>query len=256
MAVDINVTRQNGSDAITTISMGVAAAATGLALAQAVGAAGNLALTGTLISGGVYTGTGARRMVAVSTDAGDTTQTLTFTGTDRNGYAITEVLALNGVTIVTTNNDFLTVSRIAVSALTVGNISAGTSAKASGQWITIERAKNCPISIQLRTTLVSGAATWSVEETMDDPMGQNGVSGTGQPYDFPLFPVETFPNVTTNIGGNVPPKVFDDATITAKSATINGTITAPFWAYRLTVTANTGVVQLQGLTALTGMSPR
>lgn len=247
MAADLNTTRQNGSDAITTICLAVAAAATGLAAAQAVAGAGNLVLAGSLISGGVYTGTAARRMVIVSSDAGDTSQTATFTGTDRYGNVLTEAVTLNGVTTVTTTQDFLTVSRIAISAATAGNISAGTSVAASGAWIPIERAKNDPISLQLRVTLVSGAATFSVEETMDDPNGN--LPGC-------LFPVETDPATGLNIGGNFPPKVFDDATITGKSASINGTIAAPFWAYRLKLTTGTGCVQLQGLAALTGMSPR
>lgn len=255
MAADTNVTRQNGSDAIATICMAVAAAATALAAAQAVAAAGNLTLNGTLIVAGAYTSTGARRMVAVSTDAGDTTQTVTFYGTNRDGATISEVVTLNGVTIVTSKLDFLTVTRVAVSAATTGNLTAGTSAKASGAWIMIERAKNCPISLQLRTTLVSGAATWSVEETMDDPNGANGLGANGQSYEGALFPYE-LNAASVSVGGNYPPVAFDDATITAKSASINGTIVAPFWAYRLTVTAGTGVVQLQGLAALTGMSPR
>lgn len=241
MASDVNVTKQNGSDSITTIAMAVAAAATGLAQAQAVAAAGNLNLNGALIAAAAYTSTGARRMVCVSTDAADTTQTVTFYGTNRDGIAQTEAVTLNGVTIVTTQLDFLTVTRVAVSAATAGNMTAGTSAKASGAWVPIDRAANNPINIQLRGRLVTGAGTFSVEETMYDPNGNQ---------DGTLFPAALGADGTTQVGTLYPPEAFDDATITAKAATTNGTIAAPFWAYRLTVTAGTGTIQLIGLASL------
>ena len=252
MAVDVNVTKQGGSDSITTIRLGIAAAATGLALAQTPAAAGNLTLNGTLIVGGAYSSNGARRMVTVSDNVGDTTQNVTFTGTDRYGNKLLETVTLNGTNIVTTSNDFLTVTQVAIDGATLGNVTVGTSATASGAWVMIERAKNNPINIQLRATLVTGSATFSVQETVDDPNFQGNLLPSGQPYDGALFPIET--NNGVSVGGNYPPIAFDDATISAKSATTNGTITAPFWAYRLTVTTGTGTVQLQGLTALTGMS--
>lgn len=243
MAVDTNVTKQNGSDAITTISMAVAAAATGLAAAQAVAAPATLVLNGTLIVGGVYTGTGARRMVAVSTSAGDTTQTVTFVGTDRYGNALTESVLLNGNVAVTTVNDFLTVTKVTVNAAAVGNISAGTSAKASGAWISIDRVSNNPVSIALLCTLVSGAANFTVEETFDDPNGNQ--PGT-------LFPIDVNPSSGSglSVGTNYPPVAQADATIAAKAATIQGSIALPFWAYRLTLNSGVGVVQMQGLAAM------
>jgi hypothetical protein len=107
---------------------------TGLAAAQAVAGAGNLTLTaGT----GITTTTdlsGVTRLVldcarcvdVVSANAGDTTQTATVYGYDIYGQAMSQVVTLNGTTRVPTTKAFKQVYRIAISAATAGNISAGT----------------------------------------------------------------------------------------------------------------------------------
>lgn len=247
MAVDTNTTVQSGNgDANTIICMAVAAAATGLALAQAVGAAGNLNLTGALIVAGAYTGTGARRMVAVSTDAGDTTQTATFTGTDRYGRTLVEVVALNGVTPVITTQDFLTVTRVAISAATAGNISAGTSAIASGAWVAIERFRNNPVSIAVIGQLVSGAVTWTLEHTYDD-VNTPALEGT---FQVPVpFPKKTDNPGLFNVGDSSPPLAWADATLAAKAATTEGSMALPYAAYRFTVNTGTGVFKGQARVA-------
>lgn len=264
MALDTNVTLQNGSDAITTINLAVAASATGLALAQAVAAAGNLVLSGALVgtvTAGVYNGSpyqapsgsglsptfyAARRMVIVSASAGDNTQTATFTGTDRYNNPITEVVALNGNTAVTTVHDFATVTQIAISALTAGNISAGTSSIASGAWIEIDRFSANQIAIAVLVTVVGGI-NYTVEETYDDPNANIGGTTASAIVPLSLFPPATVNGV--NVGANIPPVPQADATLAALAATKQTTITAPFWAYRLTVNSGTGIAQMQALAA-------
>lgn len=104
----------------------------GLATAQAVGAAGNLTLTaGT----GVTTSTArgvteyvldcARVVSVVSSNAGDTTQTATFYGYDIYGQPMSQVKTLNGTTRVPTTKAFKSIYRVAISAATTGNISVG-----------------------------------------------------------------------------------------------------------------------------------
>ena len=107
--------------------------AAGLAAAQAVGAAGNLALTAgtgvtriTLPSGSFsYVLDCARCVTLVSANAGDTTQTATVSGFDYLGAPMTSRVTLNGVTTVVTSKAFKQVTQIAISAATAGNISAG-----------------------------------------------------------------------------------------------------------------------------------
>lgn len=107
--------------------------ATGLATAQAVAGAGNLTLTaGTGVTASTdafgvirYTLDCARCVTLVSANAGDTTQTATVYGYDFYGQPMTAQVTLNGTTTVVTTKAFRSVTRIAISAVTAGNISAG-----------------------------------------------------------------------------------------------------------------------------------
>lgn len=107
--------------------------AAGLAAAQAVAGAGNLTLTAgtgvtsTVDANGVtrYVLDTARSVSLVSANAGDTTQTATVYGYDIYGQAMSQAVALNGTTTVKSTKMFKSVYRIAISAATAGNISAG-----------------------------------------------------------------------------------------------------------------------------------
>lgn len=103
-----------------------ALAANNIAAAQAITGASNAVINGALASGGVATLDVARSVQMVSSDAGDTTQTVTLTGTDYYGIATVETVSLNGTTIVTSKKAFKTISRAAVSATLTGNLTIGT----------------------------------------------------------------------------------------------------------------------------------
>jgi hypothetical protein len=98
----------------------------GIAEAQAVAGAGNLTLDGALVSGGVATMDVPRGVEIDSSDAGDTTQTAIFTGTDVYGETVTEKLTFNGTTAVPGKKAFKTVTQVAISAALTGNATAGT----------------------------------------------------------------------------------------------------------------------------------
>lgn len=106
------------------VSLGSPAAldADGYAKAQAVAAAGNLTLDGDLAG----TADVPRGVSITSANAGDTTQTATFTGKDEYGETLVETIALNGAATVAGLKAFKSVSQIALSAACAGNISAGT----------------------------------------------------------------------------------------------------------------------------------
>lgn len=243
MAVDLNTTVQNGSDAITTICLAVAASANSIALAQMPAAAGLLTLNGALIVSGAYASAGARRLVVASTGNEGAT-TVTLVGTDRNGNAISEVASGLNVSTYITVQDFLTLASGTINAAAIGNITVGTSAIASGTWIVIDRVSNNPINIAIGCQLVSGAANYTVEECYDDPNG-NGVN-TGA-----LFPVNVNAATSINVGGDFPPVAFADNVLINKAATAQSTITAPFWAFRLTINSGTGEVKMKSLSAMT-----
>jgi len=102
-----------------------AKSATAVCAAQAVAAAGNATINGASATGGVATFDYARTVNVDSTGAGDTTQTVTVTGTDYWGQAQTETIALNGTTLVAGQKSFKTITAVAVSALLAGNLTVG-----------------------------------------------------------------------------------------------------------------------------------
>jgi len=104
----------------------VALSATAVAAAQAVAGAGNLTINGASATGGVATFDVPRTITIVSTNAGDTSQTATVTGTDVYGLAMSELIAFNGTTAVTGQKAFKTVTRVAISAALTGNGSVGS----------------------------------------------------------------------------------------------------------------------------------
>lgn len=97
-----------------------------IATAQAVAAAGNLTIAGTLASAGVATLDVPRIVRVTSSDAGDTTQTATVYGTDVYGISMSEVISFAGAATISGKKAFKTVTRIAISAALAGNASAGT----------------------------------------------------------------------------------------------------------------------------------
>jgi hypothetical protein len=110
---------------IMRVSLGspVAPVTNGYAQAQACATAKDLTLNGSL-SGVADVPRGVQ---AVSANAGDTTQTLTFTGLDEYGETVVENVALNGTTVVFGKKAFKSISKIHISAASAGNISAGSS---------------------------------------------------------------------------------------------------------------------------------
>jgi hypothetical protein len=102
-----------------------AKSATAVCAAQAVAAAGNATINGASATGGVATFDYARTVNVDSTNAGDTTQTVTVTGTDYWGQAQTEAIVLNGLTAVAGQKSFKTITAVAVSALLAGNLTVG-----------------------------------------------------------------------------------------------------------------------------------
>jgi hypothetical protein len=99
--------------------------ATAVCAAQAVAAAGNATINGTSASGGVATFNCTRNVSIISSSASDTTQTVTVTGTDYWGQAQTSLLTINGTTTVNGLKGFKTITKVAVSAAFVGNLSVG-----------------------------------------------------------------------------------------------------------------------------------
>jgi hypothetical protein len=103
-----------------------ALAATAVCAAQAVAAAGNATINGTLATSSVATFDYARAFSIVTSNAANTTQTVTITGTDYYGQTQTQTLTCNGTSTVTSTKTFKTITQVAVSAALTGNLSVGS----------------------------------------------------------------------------------------------------------------------------------
>lgn len=111
-----------------------AASASNLAASQAVATAKNLTLfagTGITVSTDLSGNTRynldvARVVGVVSNNIGDTTQLVTVSGFDLYGVPMTARVTLNGTTLVNTLKAFKSVTSVAISAATAGNVSCGS----------------------------------------------------------------------------------------------------------------------------------
>lgn len=143
----------------------------GLATAQAVATAKDLTLTAgtgvttrTRLDGTVEYILDTPRTVSVdSSGVGDTTQTATVYGYDVYGQAMSEAVALNGTTEVYTTKAFKSVTRIAISAATAGNINAGF-ADTFGLPVRVTDA-GYVVSVKWNNTLAADAGTFAAADT-------------------------------------------------------------------------------------------
>lgn len=100
---------------------------TAICAAQAISGSNVAALiNGASASGGVATLDVPRALQMASANAGDTTQTVTVTGTDFYGRTQTETRTLNGTTAVNFLKAFRTVTGVRVSATMAGNLTVGS----------------------------------------------------------------------------------------------------------------------------------
>lgn len=97
----------------------------GIALNQTLSGAGNFDLTGAAkVTDGVAT-LGAAQKVTLFSAGNDNSATFTVTGTDADGLALVESIAGGSGGAVTTNNYFKTVTRVASSKATAGDVKIG-----------------------------------------------------------------------------------------------------------------------------------
>lgn len=92
----------------------------------AVTPVGDVPLDGALQTAGVAVLDVARGLLVDSSNAGDTTQVVTITGTDIAGEPLVEDIALNGTTAVPGLKAFKTVTEIFVDVVLAGNLTVGT----------------------------------------------------------------------------------------------------------------------------------
>jgi hypothetical protein len=120
-----------GSDVTSSFITAAAADPNGISTAATIGSATNLTINGALADGGSVTMDSPRNVTILS--AGDDSGiTFTVTGTDESNDAQTEAITGANAGTATGSSFFKTVTQIATSAASTGNVSAGSGTSCSG----------------------------------------------------------------------------------------------------------------------------
>lgn len=205
---------------VVTVGPLTASAANNIATSQSAAGAAALTINGSLATSGIATLDTARR-VLITSAADDSAVTFRVTGTNHTGNKIQEtVTGSNGGTVATAS-DFKTVTEVRTSAATAGNVTVGTNGVASSPWfITNYHAATPSMSIGV---VVSGTVSYTIEYTYDNPNdNQNKLGSQGDPGNYPSIPTS-----------------FSHATLVTQTATADGVISNPIFAWRLTLNSQT-----------------
>lgn len=195
-------------------------------------------IDGTLAAGGIASLTTPRRVTIVS-NGDDSASTFSITGTDRNGNAFTELKLGSNASTATSVHDFLTVTRVSASVKPAGlGASIGTSNTASTAPLIVDQQSN-PGQFGFLARLVSGAATFGIECSLDD-FSPAWDTNNNAPLWF-TNPVGLIATAAATPAA---------AVFSGLSATNNGVINQPLTMIRLTTTAGQGTVSLTILQAL------
>lgn len=148
-----------------------AAAANNIALSQSLLTAGNVVLDGALVAGGVATLTsaGAARQVIITSASDDTGITFTLYGTNATGNPISESFAGASGGVATSTLYYRTITRIAASGATAGDITVGTNGVGVTRVANIDTALN-PGNATVVIN-VTGTVNYTLQWTVDDIQG-------------------------------------------------------------------------------------
>jgi hypothetical protein len=147
-----------------TVGAIAAASANAICLSQTP-VAGPLTLNGASVVDGVAV-LDVQRRVLVTTAANESTRTLTITGTNWQGNAISETVTGPNISTVATNTSFKTVTSITISGNAAGAITVGTNGVADSPWVRFDDWAPNYISVNCVAT---GTVNYTVQTTLDDP---------------------------------------------------------------------------------------
>lgn len=215
-----------------------AASANNICTSQSAAGAGNLTLNGSTVTSAtlaqpfsaasltVATATlDTQRRVRITSAGNDSGITFTVYGTREGGIPIQETVTGANASTADTTLDFLTVTRIAVSGATAGNVTVGTNTTGSSAW-KMPNYHLTPFIMEIDTSL-SGTVTYSIEYTMDD-------------FATPTTPTAKPTARATTVA----------AATTAQMLSIPSTSNpAVFRGWRLTVSSGTGTVTAEAIQA-------
>jgi hypothetical protein len=137
----------------------------GIAEDQQLGAAGDLALDGVLVTAGVAE-LGAQRQVTLESGGNISAANFTITGTDDSGNIVEETIAGPNATTVATAVNFRTVTQIAVDASFGTDVEVGTNGVGASQEIPLDQ-NIAPFNVSLGIA-VTGTIDVTSQFTFDD----------------------------------------------------------------------------------------
>ena len=163
-----------------------------------------------------------QRKVQFSTVADESSNKFTIVGLNGAGFPITDVVTGPNASTTQSNLDFLTVTKITALNQTGGSVSVGSNSTGASLW-QIVNSHVTPVNIELGCVLQTGAATFSIQYTYDDPN-----------------------NLPPNVAA---PTAFNHPTLNSIATSADGPINDPIFAWRVAVTAGTGTVRVTGIQA-------
>lgn len=153
-----------------------ALSANAICLSQTKASSGSLTLNGALAG----TTLDVSRKIAVASVANIAARVFTVTGTDANNRSISDTVTGVNNNSVNTAKYFKTVTDVSVDAsFSANNVTVGTTAACATRIVQLNW--HTEIAAQVTVELVSGTATWSIEETFND----NLASTSGEVYIVP-----------------------------------------------------------------------
>ena len=173
-------------------------------------AAGNLTLVSTPVT------LDTQRRVLFTFVADETGHSFVVYGTKQGGASIQETVAGAGIGTVSTLQDFLTVSRVSISAAATGAIQVGTNTVGATDWQSIDIFRQ-PVNIGFSIVL-NGTVNYTIQTTNQDVNA--------------LLPAGQIPTTS------------DLPQFTALSYTTSGGITTPAAYFRLQINSGTGTATL------------
>jgi hypothetical protein len=201
-----------------------AASAVNIAAAQTLAASGNFTLTATPVT------LDTQRRVLFTFSADETGHTFTIRGYNEGGGAICETIAGTTAGTVATKFDYLTITQASGPA-TTGNVSIGTNTVGSSRWV-LFNALITPPALGVDMELVTGSGNASFEWT-NDPFMMSSQDGTA----------------LVNLTAMTAPIPIAPTALANQSATVQGSLTIPIHAWRLTVNSGTGTWRATGIQA-------
>lgn len=123
-------------------------------------------LTSTTIYGSSVATLDVPRRILITPAGNESAKTFTIVGTNSSGMPQTEIISGTNALAFFTNLDFKTVTSISISAAAAGAITVGTTTVAASDWVRLDEWADSTVAIQCT---VSGTATYTVQQTLQDP---------------------------------------------------------------------------------------